>query len=224
LYVIGDIHSNYKALKQVINKLGLNGKEEIVFIGDLCEGIANECDKCLELLMEFENLTPIIGNHDIFLKDWYETNMYKKIWLKMGGGVTMDCFNSNKKAKDLLDGYFLKSKYYHVIEDKFFCHAGFNQKRLINKQKNIKFCTDRTLYEKVGNFKTPIQIKMNEKNDVPIKDIFIGHTPTKNKKPDFVQNLINIDTGAGNIGKLTMMNIYTKEYWQSKTTDKLYNL
>ena len=55
--------------------------------------------------------------------------------------------------------------------------------------------------------------------------IFIGHTTTTiniltrkhcGYDPKFVANVINIDTGGGFEGKLTIMNIDTNEYWQSE--------
>ena len=53
------------------------------------------------------------------------------------------------------------------------------------------------------------------------KDIFIGHTPvqklTGEMKPFINEryHLINIDTGSGKGGVLTLMDMKTKEYWQA---------
>ena len=50
------------------------------------------------------------------------------------------------------------------------------------------------------------------------KDVFIGHTSTQNwgiMDPINAANIWNIDTGAGFRGKLTIMNVETKEYFQS---------
>jgi len=73
-------------------------------------------------------------------------------------------------------------------------------------------------------------------------EIFIGHTATENYNckphyPEFEQmgktnkaitvpmnrcNVWNLDTGSGWSGKLTIINIYTKEYWQSDYSKDLY--
>ena len=75
-------------------------------------------------------------------------------------------------------------------------------------------------------------------------DIFIGHTATTNYRlangkfiwldkddrdkyepittPINVFNIWNLDTGAGGCGKLTIMDIDTKEYWQSDLITDLY--
>ncbi len=50
------------------------------------------------------------------------------------------------------------------------------------------------------------------------KEIFIGHTTTmywKTNQPLRAANIINIDTGSGKEGKLTIMDVATKEFWQS---------
>lgn len=57
------------------------------------------------------------------------------------------------------------------------------------------------------------------------KTIFIGHTNTLNwetDQPMTALNVINMDTGAGSNGKLTIMNIDTKEIWQSDPLNALY--
>lgn len=57
------------------------------------------------------------------------------------------------------------------------------------------------------------------------KDIFVGHTTTEfynTLQPIHVCNVWNIDTGAGWSGKLTIMDVDTKEYWQADLTPDLY--
>ena len=59
----------------------------------------------------------------------------------------------------------------------------------------------------------------------PHEEIFIGHTSTmywKKDKPMHKCNVWNLDTGGGYAGKLTIMDVDTKEYWQSDNLKKLY--
>lgn len=48
------------------------------------------------------------------------------------------------------------------------------------------------------------------------KTIFIGHTPTVDGKPFFSDKyyLVALDTGAGSVGPLALMDIDSLEYWQ----------
>ena len=57
------------------------------------------------------------------------------------------------------------------------------------------------------------------------KEIFLGHTPTQLfnwSGPLKVCNVWDMDTGAGWAGKLTIMDVQTKEYWQSDPVQELY--
>ena len=57
------------------------------------------------------------------------------------------------------------------------------------------------------------------------KEIFIGHTPvTKINEtvPVNKASVWNVDTGAAFKGKLTLMDVETKEFWQSDPLPDLY--
>jgi serine/threonine protein phosphatase 1 len=57
------------------------------------------------------------------------------------------------------------------------------------------------------------------------KEIYIGHTPTTriNKtEPVNLANVWNIDTGAAFKGPISILDIDTKNYWQSDPVYKLY--
>jgi serine/threonine protein phosphatase 1 len=57
------------------------------------------------------------------------------------------------------------------------------------------------------------------------KEIYIGHTPvTKIKETTPINKACvwNVDTGAAFQGKLTLMDVDTKEYWQSDALPDLY--
>jgi serine/threonine protein phosphatase 1 len=58
------------------------------------------------------------------------------------------------------------------------------------------------------------------------RDIFLGHTPTKQYNsllPVHFCNVWEIDTGAGWGGKLTIMEVDSKEFWQSDMISDLYS-
>lgn len=221
-YVLGDLHGNYKALKEVIRKSRIDKeKDELYFLGDLADTYP-EPEKCLHELLSFQNFYPVIGNHDLFLKKWLETGQIDKRWLKLNGLETIKKF---KGHEEFLDEYFKKAKYYYLIDDVFLCHGGFNHKRVITKQKKLNFAINRSLFQISQQYKrSRIKFKpvYNEDNNVAINKIIIGHSVTNNYLPAFNSNLINIDTGAGNGGKLTMMDINTNKYIQSSYSKSLY--
>jgi serine/threonine protein phosphatase 1 len=56
-------------------------------------------------------------------------------------------------------------------------------------------------------------------------EIFIGHTSTVNWKTDQpmkAANIHNLDTGGGYAGRLTIMELESKQFWQSDPVKELY--
>jgi len=106
-----------------------------------------------------------------------------------------------------------------------FVHGGFNRHYLIidiEKQEPSQFYWDRDLWMSALSHK---EIKREFKIKDNFKEIFIGHTTTMNwntDKPIKAVNIWNLDTGAGFKGKLTIMNVDTKKYFQSDEVTTLY--
>ena len=58
-----------------------------------------------------------------------------------------------------------------------------------------------------------------------IKEVFVGHTQTATWDlgvPIIADKLVMIDTGAGFKGRLTLMDVETKDFWQSDKLSRLY--
>jgi serine/threonine protein phosphatase 1 len=222
-YAIGDLHGNYKALKEVLNKSQFDKeKDHLYFLGDLADGHP-EPHKCLSELNSIPNMFPILGNHDLFLKQWTYTSKIDKRWTAIGGMKTVSLFVD---YIDELKIYFEKARPFFIVENKILCHGGFNHKRLIVKQRNLNFSINRSMYKTSKKYrKNGLKFKIiyDELDSIKLKEIIVGHNPTKNYLPEFNANLINIDTGAGNGGKLTIMDIDTKRYYQSKKSSFFYD-
>lgn len=214
-YTIGDLHGNYGALKSVLKKWHFdNEKDTLMPLGDIADGHPHP-HKCLERLLQIKNLKPIIGNHDLFLLKWAKDGIVDKRWLDIGAEQTVDLM---KDMKEEILYYFSLAKYHIVHENIFLCHGGFNHKRVICKQRNLNFAINRSMFRtsfQYANQNIKFKPIYDKDNSVKIETIIIGHSPTSNYLPAFNSNLINIDTGAGNGGKLTMMDLRTKKYVQS---------
>ena len=222
-YVLGDLHGANIPLEQVLKKSNFNKDlDNLIFIGDLADRWP-EPHLCLQTLLSCKNLIPILGNHDLFIKKWINRGVIDPRWVRFGG---LDTLEHLDKYKDLLLEYFDKAKYYHLLDDnKFFCHGGFNHKRVITKQKKLTFAINRQMFKTAIKYeKQKLKFKpiFNNENIIKIKEIFIGHTPTRNYHPAFKSNVINVDTGAGNGGKLTLMDVYSKKYIQGTHSSKCY--
>lgn len=223
IFALGDLHGAHLSLQEVLRKANFDKqKDTLIFMGDLADRWP-EPHLCLKTLLTCQNLIPILGNHDLFIKKWIYQKEIDPRWLKIGGEQTIDYLTG---YEDLLLEYFNKAVYYYLLDDnKFFCHGGFNHKRIITQQKRVTFAINRQLYKTAIKYeKQRLKFKpiYNADNTVHIKNIFIGHTPTANHLPAFKSNVTNIDTGAGNGGKLTLMDVYNKKFIQSNYSSKYY--
>ena len=119
---------------------------------------------------------------------------------------------------------FLKqAKPWLVWDDRIFVHGGFDPRQPIEAQHVSALVFDRELmiYAYRLNAISP------EKQISMYKEIYLGHTPTTSLGVSIPLKLCNVwamDTGAGWQGKLTIMDVSTKEYWQSDPTPQLYGM
>lgn len=233
IFCIGDPHGAYKALLQVLKRSSFNKEEDILIcLGDVSDGWT-ETPECFEELLSIKNLIYIIGNHDFWLLEYLKYDKTPHIWLSQGGANT---WKSYEKLKNMMDfdqierhiKLLEEAKLYHIQDNKIFIHGGFNWKVPIDEQYREYVIWDRTM------IKTALMWSKEDKLKFPIYDeIYVGHTTTEavpylnarfksGTKPLFLTNLIALDTGAGWSGKLTIMNIETKEFWQSDLVKTLY--
>ncbi len=233
--VIGDIHGGFRALIQVFERANVNENDTLIFLGDYVDGWS-ESIEVLDFLIALSQKQECIfikGNHDELLLDWLEDrheNLNEEMWFKHGGKVTVDGYLNvliDVKQKHI---QFLKAlQNYHLDEqNRLFVHAGFTNMNGVTLEYFPKLLYwDRTLWE--------MALCLDEKMDVTSEfypkrlkiysEIFIGHSPiSKMKKvaPLFKNTVWNLDTGAAFKGSLTIMDVVSKEFWQSDVLPELY--
>ena len=131
------------------------------------------------------------------------------LWLNQGGKNTITSYGERKALTDNQKhvGFFRSMRRYYLDrENRLFVHGGLDPKEPIESQPTHKLIWDREIIEYARH--KPIY---------GYKEVYIGHTQVPSPfKPAKLSNLWCMDTGAGWNGKLTIMDINTKEYWQSK--------
>ena len=71
--IVGDIHSRYNKLMDVLSKAHYNSDEDVLYsVGDFCDR-GKDAVKTIRFLMSQSNLKAVIGNHDIYLQNWLYT-------------------------------------------------------------------------------------------------------------------------------------------------------
>jgi serine/threonine protein phosphatase 1 len=242
-YVIGDIHGGLLALQQVLKAVNFDyEKDKLIALGDVTDGWPDVAES-IEELLKIKNLVYLKGNHDEWthrflkwtLEHGVKMSSNNRIWYTQGGKATVESYEK-KNNEHLVDKhlkFLADAKLYYVDEEnRIFMHAGFDPDVDLDKQsridvgqpmeENASFYWDRTFWR---------YVVQHDRNGKPItwdayKEIYIGHTPTINyiedSKPMNIGNVWNMDSGATYDGRLTIMDIDTKEITQSDPVYKLY--
>ena len=219
-FAIGDIHGAYKAMMQCFERSKFDYKKDrLIVMGDVCDGYP-DVRQCIDELLKIKHCDLIIGNHDMWALDWALRGDKPEIWTKQGGDRTMASYNGGPMPQTHID--FLKSGHLWLeIGNKLFVHAGFVPDLPLEQNSAQVLVWDRDLLKdawEAANYRREAQITKYD-------DIFIGHTTTelyRTLQPIHVCNVWDLDTGAGWSGKLTIMDVDTKEYWQSELSKDLY--
>ncbi|MGL6126204.1 metallophosphoesterase [Chryseobacterium artocarpi] len=229
---IGDIHGGFKALQQVFKRAEVTEKDKLIFLGDYVDGWS-ESSQIIEFLIEISKKQECIfikGNHDVWCEDWLSFEQGPDIWLFNGGKSTVESYKdySLEELENHLV-FFQRMKPYHIDEqNRLFIHAGYSSMHGPEKEVySSNYRWDRTLWETAVAMDSKLQknSELYPKRLLLYSEIFIGHTPTLDigmTTPANKANIWNLDTGAAFTGALSVMDIDTKEFWQSDPLPSLY--
>ena len=254
-FVIGDIHGNYKALIQCLERSGFDyEKDTLIQLGDVVDGHSQSFE-VVEELLKIKNLISIKGNHDDWFNQWIQTGVNPSGWTQGQKATGLSYLDHSRpgcpwiSANKELPGFtetilvtdipythkeFFKNQlpYYRDEENNLFIHGGFNRHFYLIEQLEYTFWWDRDLWYAALSFGGTMEQHPSDSSVRPkfkmienFKEVFIGHTTTecwKKTTPMHAANIWNLDTGAGMYGKLSIMNVETKEYFQSDTGRELY--
>lgn len=231
-FAVGDIHGGLKALTQVLNKVGVKDGDKLLFVGDYVDGWS-ESAQVIQFLIELSekiNCVFIKGNHDVWCEEWLRSGDVNPTWYMHGGKETMESYDgfSEEDKNSHLELFENMPLYYLDEENRLFLHAGFtSMKGVENEVFKTTLYFDRTLWEMALTMDKRIEkhSELYPKRLTLYKEVFIGHTPTINFNCDVPMNAINvwnIDTGAAFTGKLSVVNVDTKEVFQSDNLPALY--
>lgn len=231
-FVIGDIHGGLKALIQLLNKLELKEEDTLIFMGDYVDGWS-ESAQVIQFLIELSqsfNCIFIKGNHDVWCETWLGDDEVNPTWYMHGGKETLKSYEGvSDHVKKTHLKFFSSMPLYHIdSQNRLFIHAGFTSMHGVEKEVfKACFYFDRTLWEMALTMDKRIEkdSTLYPKRLKHYKEIFIGHTPTINFNidvPMHAVNVWNVDTGAAFTGKLSAINIDTKEVFQSDNLPSLY--
>lgn len=233
--VIGDIHGGLRALHQIMERANVTQNDTLIFLGDYVDGWS-QSPQVIDFLIELNqkhNCIYIRGNHDELLLNWLKGNtkeIDEPMWFKHGGEATVIAYSTVSDAKKQVHIEFLEAlqNYYVDSQNRLFVHAGFTNMNGVNYEYFSKlFYWDRTLWETALALDTTLDTKniFYPKRFRLYPEIFIGHTPVtriNESVPVRKACVWNVDTGAAFLGPLTILDVDTKEFWQSEALPHLY--
>lgn len=234
-FVIGDIHGGLLALEEILLKAKVSTNDTLIFLGDYVDGWS-QSPQLLDFLIDLNTSHTCIfirGNHDELVLRWLKENKKStdnQSWYKHGGEATVLAYKNVSDATKQKHIFFLENllDYYIDEENRLFIHAGFtNVNGVLHEYFPKLYYWDRTLWE------TALSLDNRLEKNNPLypsrfllySEIYIGHTPvTRINQTIPVQKACvwNIDTGAAFKGPLTILDVATKQFWQSTPVYQLY--
>lgn len=231
-FVIGDIHGALKALIQVLERAQVKESDTLIFLGDYVDGWSQspEVISYLIQLKTTHNCVFLRGNHDELCYKWLKNDESNETWLFHGGQASVDAYSKIPLNIINIHLHFFQNlqNYYIDSENRLFVHAGFTNHNGVKQEYFEKMLYwDRSLWEMVLAMDKNIKPddKFYPRRLTHYKEIFIGHTALsriEESVPYKAMNVWNMDTGAAHKNPLTIMNVETKEFWQSDPVWELY--
>lgn len=228
IFAMGDIHGAYKSLRQCLDRSKFDYENDtLIQLGDICDGWS-ETSQCVDELLKIKNLISIRGNHDVWCNNWFNYGDRPIIWTEQGGRATIESYIISGKIGDKAHHafWYAQKDYYIDDQNRLFVHGGFELYEGFEETKNVKInIRGANMYHwsrDLAMLRSPSEEEL--KKIYQFKEIFIGHTHHTHQPIDFNKfNIWNLDTGAGGrFGLLTIMNVDTKEYFQSDRSGVLY--
>ncbi len=215
-FVIGDIHGRVAALEHCLALAGFDREEDLLIsLGDVCDR-GEHTRECVDLLLQVKNLVYILGNHDQWFLKWALTGEADISWKAQGGRRTMASYDGGPVPEEHIR-LLQEAPLYYLLDEgtRLFVHAGIDPEKPLEEQSEYDLVWSRELVQRA----MAVIDDPDVESLTPYEEVYVGHTPTINydfSVPLFIKGVWMMDTGAGWWGKLTIMDIDTKEYWQGE--------
>jgi serine/threonine protein phosphatase 1 len=217
-YVLGDIHGAYRALRQVLERSAFRpGLDRLIQLGDVSDGWP-ETPECVSLLLSIPNSIWLQGNHDWWVAEWMATQApltpSNMSWMRQGGQATYAAYQRGPQEQIGQHFHSFFSQQQPYFEDEagnLYVHGGYEPTSPIATQDPFELIWNRDLWrygQEAHHY----------------AECFIGHTPTPPlcSVPCQRANVWNLDQGAAYSGRLSLLNVRTKEFVQSDVVQTLY--
>lgn len=195
VYVMSDLHGCYREFLKMLKKIDFSGKDQLYIIGDVVDRGRNNI-KLLQYIMKEPNITLLLGNHELMMREALETEDYD-LWFYNGGIFTLKEYQKLPEAEqqEILDylhelplflDLTIANRKYHLI------HGA-----PLEDEADIEGC--------VWERPEPEDIFFSDRTAI------IGHTPTRCYTEEdrifHAANFIDIDCGCVYYGALACLRL-----------------
>ena len=216
LLALGDIHGYSAALDAVLGAAAIERDDTVVALGDYIDR-GPDSRGTVQRLIDLSGhcrLVPILGNHDqvaLELIDHPTKNMTG--WLSFGGNTTLTSYGCSSPADFPPDHIeFLQSCVdYHETENYFFVHASYLEDVPLARQPREILLWDSLRQRIPGPHYSG-------------KTAVVGHTAQADGEIVDIGHLICIDTWVYGEGRLTLLDVNSRQVWQADKTGRLRNV
>lgn len=230
--VIGDLHGGLRALIQLLERIDLSPKDQLIFLGDYVDGWSDSANTVTYLikLAKQNSCVFLRGNHDDLAHRWLEKDEKNEKWLEHGGQSSINAYrNFSEEEKNAHIKFFKEMfNFYKDEGERLYVHAGFTNLHGPDfEYYDTGFYWDRTLWEMALSMKEDMKPEDDfyPRRLAHFKEIYIGHTPVTRigeTKPVKKANIWNVDTGAAFKGCISAIDVDSKEIYQSDPVYTLY--
>lgn len=205
---IGDIHGVSSALDALMEFVGPNADDALVFLGDYVDRGPDSKGVIDRLIAWSQSLQLVClrGNHELMMMNARHGRDDLRMWLAVGGSQALASYGRGGRAAlaDVPDEHwdFLDERCgdYFETDTHIFVHANLDPGRALADQPEAMLFWE---------FLTkPI-------DHVSGKTIIVGHTSQKSGEPLAWKKTVCIDTFAYGGGWLTCLDVDTRRYWQA---------
>ena len=235
--IVGDIHSQYGLLMDVLSSAGFSPETDSLYsVGDIADR-GPETVRLIRFLSSLPSYRPVLGNHDLWLRDYLVSGLCPQVWMADNGGLrtVKDFIRSgvDDDEKEAMGEWLSHAPYARVEERYIIVHGGIPSGWTMAELAKVSSLPPSTIgYAALEDAavsplfnRSYLQSAMAFENGAdpsvlqsPLatdRHIFIGHTPLNSPFHSERYHLTAVDTGAGHSRKLTLMDMDTYEYWQA---------
>ena len=183
IIAISDIHGEYDKLCAVLNKLSPEKNDTIVFCVDYIDR-GKKWKEAVDKIIDMQNYCNCVylkGSHEYAMMHANSDSYYHYLFWNYGGDSTAESYGSFENIMKIHGDFFNSLKYYHIIGNYLFIHAGIKIGVPLEEQDEVDMVYIRQAF-------------YNHKHNMKYKIIF-GHTEFDT--PQIWDDKICIDTGCG---------------------------